>query len=278
MKPDFLVVGHIVKDVVADGWVPGGGVFYAAVQARALGLKVAAVTRCSDDVKPASILPGVEWHVAPSDRFTSFENSYAGGHRLQRLPSLAEPLGIDDVPVAWRDAPIVLLAPVFHDVDPDVAKALTSRDHLVGLGAQGWLRRLEDGSVLPGSVEPHPDWLAGDVVFVSDEDVTDPEATKAWRAQNRTVVLTRGLKGCTVWDASGRFDQPGISVTETDATGAGDVFATAFLVRRLETGDNREAARFATAAAALAVQRTGIVGIGARAAIDALLSREAVRT
>ena len=66
------------------------------------------------------------------------------------------------------------------------------------------------------------------------------------------------------------------AVREIDATGAGDVFAAAFLVRQRETGDNRLAAEFATAAAALAVQATGTAGIGGRKAIEALLRREAV--
>jgi hypothetical protein len=278
MKPDFLVVGHIVKDVVADGWVPGGGVLYAAAQARALGLKVAAVTRCSSDLQPMAILPGVDWHVAPSDVSTSFENKYVDGRRVQGLPALAAPLSIEDVPAEWLDAPIVLLAPVFHDVEPSLSKAVARPQQLVGLGAQGWLRRLEAGKVLPGEVEAHPSWLAGDIIFVSEEDLVQPEAAKAWRSAKRTIVLTRGLNGCSIWDAAGHFDVPGTAVNEVDATGAGDVFATAFLVRRRETGDNREAARFATAAAALAVQQAGIAGIGSRAAIDILLSRETVRT
>lgn len=278
MKPDFLVVGHIVKDVVAGGWRPGGGVLYAAAQACALSLRVAAVTRCSSDVKPAEFLPGVDWHVLPSEVSTSFENVYQDGRREQRLLSLAPALTLDDIPTEWREAPIVLLTPVFDDLELLVPALLTGKERLVGLGAQGWLRRLEGERVLAGSVEPRPQWLGGDVVFVSEEDVSEPDAVQAWKRQIRTVVLTRGLQGCTVWDASGRFDVEGLAVSEVDATGAGDVFAAAFLVRLRETGDNRLAAEFATAAAALAVQAVGTSGIGGRKTIEALLRREAVRS
>jgi sugar/nucleoside kinase (ribokinase family) len=277
MKPDLLVVGHIVKDVVNDGWLPGGGVLYAAAQAHALGLKVAAVTRCSVDLLPSQILPEVEWLVKPSSVSTSFENRYVEGHREQRLVALAPPLTFADLPDGWRQASIVLLAPVFQDVDPAMVNAFGA-GQLVGVGAQGWLRHRDGDRVLPGKIVQQPDWIGGSrVVFVSEEDITDPDRVKLWQTETRTVVLTRGLSGCSVWDASGRFDVDGISVSEVDATGAGDVFAAAFLIRRVETGDNREAALFATAAAALAVQQVGTAGIGSRAAIEALMLREAVR-
>ena len=45
---------------------------------------------------------------------------------------------------------------------------------------------------------------------------------------------------------------------EVDATGAGDTFATGFLVRYRETGDVGEAARFGAAAASLSVEGVGV--------------------
>src|SRR6266540_2990772 len=116
MQPDFLAVGHVVKDIVDGGWRAGGGVLYAAAQARALGLATAVVTRCASDVEPKTLLSGVEWQVRPSEVTTSFHNTYVDGRRDQALPALAEPLDSEDIPLEWRrGAVIVLLAPVFHD-------------------------------------------------------------------------------------------------------------------------------------------------------------------
>jgi sugar/nucleoside kinase (ribokinase family) len=66
-------------------------------------------------------------------------------------------------------------------------------------------------------------------------------------------------------------------VPEVDPTGAGDVFAAAFLIRLHETGNNFEAARFASAAAALSLGGSGISAIAGRAQIEAFLSKQRVR-
>jgi sugar/nucleoside kinase (ribokinase family) len=189
---------------------------------------------------------------------------------------LTAPLTFDDVPAEWRDVPIVLLAPVFHDVDEECSRLFAQRGGLVGLGVQGWLRRLVDGRVLPGEVTARPRWLAGEVVFVSEEDVTEPEAVAEWQEGDLIVVLTRGIGGCRVWTPQSRLDFGGLPVEEVDPTGAGDVFAAAFLVRLHETADVCEAARFACAAGALSVRATGAAGIGSRPEIEALLRAQAV--
>jgi sugar/nucleoside kinase (ribokinase family) len=109
-------------------------------------------------------------------------------------------------------------------------------------------------------------------VFLSEEDVLDPEAAAAWQARVPVVVLTRGRGGCTVWDDGGRHDLPPVLACEVDPTGAGDVFATAYLVRFGEIGDAITAARFAAAAAALAVEGKGIASVGDRTQIEARLA------
>jgi len=276
MTPDFLVVGHIVKDITTSGWRPGGSVYYAAAQARRLGLGVAAVTSCASDLDPPAILADIHWRVVPSAQTTTFENRYADARRTQRVLARAMPLCLEDIPHDWRAAPTVLLGPVFHDVDASLPALLTRPGALVGLGAQGWLRSLEDDHVKPGRVEPDAPWLAGDVLFVSDEDVEDAGAVGAWSRRLPIVVLTRGRGGCTVWAGPSRLDLPAYDIDEIDATGAGDVFAAAFLIRYQETADAGIAARFASAAAALSLRGEGVSAIAVRPEIDALLYRRPV--
>jgi 1D-myo-inositol 3-kinase len=275
MPPDFVLAGHIVKDLSGDDWRPGGSVVYAASQAKLLEHSVGVVTCCASDVNPETIVSGVEWLVVDDAHTTTFANRYGESGREQLLLATALPLGIDAIPETWREAPIILLAPVFHDIQDNVPAQLARPGTLLGLGAQGWLRRLDGERVLKGRFEARPSWLAGDVVFVSEEDIEDAEAVSAWQDVVPVVVLTRARKGATVWDARGRHDIAPFETNEVDPTGAGDVFAAAFLVRLQETGEAVTAARFASAAAALSVTAVGTAGVAGRDEIEALAASKA---
>ncbi len=72
------------------------------------------------------------------------------------------------------------------------------------------------------------------------------------------LVVTLGEKGSMIF-ARGRRLKVGAFPVENvvDTTGAGDVYAAAFLTRYLETGDLVESAKFASAAGAIAVTTAG---------------------
>ncbi|MBY4225672.1 sugar kinase [Rhodococcus fascians] len=93
---------------------------------------------------------------------------------------------------------------------------------------------------------------------------TEPEAAAAflmgWGA--RSVVVTQGSEGSSIFTAAERAHQPVIPALEViDQTGAGDVFAGT-LTARLALGDDlREAAALAAAAASLSVGGRGGTGL-----------------
>ena len=273
MTPLLLIVGHLVKDITANGWEPGGGVLYAAAQAQRLGIDTAIVTACDDDIDPPSLLPGVRWHVVPLSHCIEFENRYDNGARQQHVKPVDRQIKLDDIPASFLDAPLVLLAPVFDDVDPALPAQLARNHRTVGLGAQGWLRRIgSDCTVHPGAIDRRPVWLVGDTVFLSSEDVVNAELAAGWQDTVSNVILTRGRDGYTFWQAGQRHDISTIPVLEKDPTGAGDVFAVAFLIRYYETADALEAARFAAVAAAFSVEGPGLESIASRETIEARLS------
>jgi sugar/nucleoside kinase (ribokinase family) len=278
--PDFLVVGHVVRDLVSeDGdWRLGGAVSYASLLARNLGLRTAALTSCADDVPLAEMLPGIEFHVVPSEQSTQFRNVYTDGVRTQWVPGRARVLTADDLPDAWRESKIVLLGPVAGEIDESLAGAF-SEQSIVGIGAQGWLREIgPDGRVRP--IAPG-DWQAAGLLeratalFLSDEDLPledAPSALAEWSALVDVVAFTRGYGGADVcyrgeWR---RFDA--FAADPVDLTGAGDTFATGFLARYAETGDPWEATRFGSAAASLVIEGVGVEGVPWREAIEGRLA------
>jgi len=70
---DYLAIGHLAVDIVPDGIQLGGSVAYAALTARALGLRVGIVTSAGSDA-PLQALEGIRIVSIPSEFSTTFEN------------------------------------------------------------------------------------------------------------------------------------------------------------------------------------------------------------
>lgn len=267
--PDFVVAGHAVRDVVPGGWRLGGTVTFAAVQAHRLGLSVGVVTRAAPDFDLPAELPFAEIVIAPSDTTTTFVNTYIGGERRQQVRARAAPLTPDDVPAAWRAAPIALIGPVLGEAPPDLA-AVFDDASLVGVSAQGWLRELDAaGNVQRTTWRGAPFWRGADVVFVSDEDLADSrEDLEIWTQEVPIVAMTESRRGAQLFFEGRWRHMSAFPEAEVDPTGAGDTFATAFLIRLHETGDPDEAARFGAAAASLSVGGIGVAAMPARAEVE----------
>lgn len=267
-RPDFIVVGHVVKDIIPGGWRLGGTATFAALQATRLGVSTGVVTRTSPDLDLATHLPDVSIAGRPSATATSFENIYDGWRRTQRVPVQAEPIDAQDVPEEWFEAPLALLGPVCSELPPRLGERFSGG--LVGAAAQGWLRELdEERRVRPRSWRGEPFWRGCRVLFVSDEDLGGRrEAVDAWSRELPLVVVTAADRGATVVEGERERSIAAFPAEETDPTGAGDIFAAAFLVRYHETDDVAECARFASAAAACSVEGAGGEAIAGREAIE----------
>ncbi len=106
-----------------------------------------------------------------------------------------------------------------------------------------------------------------DIFLPSVDDVTalsglvEPDAIVDWGhgLGAATVVLKLGSEGCLASDGTKRMRLPGHAVTLQDATGAGDCFCGNLLARMAAGDAVFDAARYANAAAALAVQGFGAV-------------------
>ncbi len=275
--PDFLVIGHVVQDLVGDGgeWRLGGAVSYASLLARNLGLRAAVLTSCADDVPLAEMLPGVEVCAVPSQKSTQMRNVYnAEGRREQWAPQRARVLTADDLPDSWREARIVLLGPVAGEIDESLAGAF-AQESIVGLGAQGWLREIGPDSrvraVSPGAWRAGPLLERATALFLSDEDLPlddAPAALAEWSAQVDVLAFTRGYGGADVCYRGEWRRLDAFPANPVDLTGAGDIFAAGFLARYAETHDPWEATRFASAAASLVIEGVGVEGVPAREIVE----------
>jgi sugar/nucleoside kinase (ribokinase family) len=268
-RPDFLVIGHVAKDLTNGGYRLGGTALYSALTARNLGRSVGMITCASPDVHLSQLLEDVEVVCLPSPVTTTFRNVYQQGRRRQYVHAVADRIDAESVPSRWREAPVVHLGPIAGEFDADLMSVFPSS--FVGLTPQGWLRQWdEQGRVSPCRWMESRDSLSrADAVIVSQEDLQGEAGTlHSQLGLSRLAVVTEGPKGATLHLHGKRYHYPAVESKAVDPTGAGDVFAAAFLVRLAETDDPHKAVRFATAAASISVTRVGIPSAPGRAEIE----------
>lgn len=256
---DFLAIGHMCHDLVEGERVAGGAATYGASAAQALGCRAGVVTSAAPADDWNAAFPDLLIHQVAAPATTVFENVYTPAGRVQTLHSVAGPLTAADVPPSWTRAPIVQIAPIANEVDPAVIHRFS--DSVVGVCPQGWMRRWDDaGRVRPVAWEGAADVLPlAAATFVSQEDLPDAATLADFRRLAPLLIVTAGPAGCAVYCRGQERSFPAPAVAQLDATGAGDVFAAAYLLRLWQTDGNIwEAAEFANRIAAAAVTRCGL--------------------
>lgn len=266
--PDFLVVGHVTKDLNGNGsFTIGGTVTYAASTAANLGLHAAIVTR-ADPQLDLSLLEGRGVRILrlPSSETSTFQNIYLDGTRLQYLRAVAGAIAAVDIPAAWSHARIVHLGPLTQEISPDIVRAFPGA--LIGVTPQGWMRRWDgDGLVYPTPwVSVEEVMATADVLVYSLQDVGgDERIVRRYGSLARVMVVTQSDHGATVYVRGERPHHfPAFAAHEVDPTGAGDVFCAAYLIHLAETGDPYASARFANCVASFSVEAKGTQGIPSR--------------
>jgi sugar/nucleoside kinase (ribokinase family) len=258
---DYLVIGHVTKDLTDQGTQSGGTASYASLTARSFGLRVGIVTALGAGTS-ISMLDGIQIASLDCEQSTTFKNITVNDARIQYVYHVAPVLDISLVPEMWRTTSIVHLGPIAQEVEPNLVRYFPQS--FIGVTPQGWLRQWnQEGRISPGEW-PEASFVLenSSAAVLSIEDIRgDEKRIDELASSIRILVVTEGAAGCRVyWNGEVRhFNAP--SVTEIDSTGAGDIFATAFFIRLNATHDPWESARFANMLAAKSVTRMGLNGI-----------------
>ncbi len=258
-----LYIGHICHDVVPTGFVPGGAAAYAGLFSHRLGQPTQILTSFGPDFQFASQFEGIDICVVESAQTTVFENIYHDGQRTQYLHSRATPLAPDHLPRHFQSPKTVMLGPICDEVSFDFLDFFASQKTITCACPQGWMRQWDERNLV--SPKPIPDWqllAKADIISMSEADVAGN-----WALINhiafftKLLLVTQGANGAVVFENGQRRHYPALPVEEVDPTGAGDIFAAAFLLQYAETRSVETAVQFAHRAAGESVKRRGVADV-----------------
>ncbi len=272
----YVAVGHVTVDVLEDGERrPGGTVLYSALQAARLGLQATIVTRGEPSELRALLEPfaeEVELLIEPAVATTTLGTEGSGSTRRQHMLAWAGPVDLDALPSTG----ILHLAPVAAELHGTVRGDW----EFVGITPQGMTRRWEDMGGLIGSSECDPALLtlAGrcDALVLSElERRNCTSLLERALAGGATAAVTAGPGTTEILLPNGGSLDVAVDPVErpADDLGAGDVYAAAFFTRLATGAGAREAARTASAAAALRMSGIGPAAIAGAETIERYAAR-----
>lgn len=257
--------------------VGGGNAATAAVAAAGLGARARLSARLGDDTTGDAMLAEFAAHgvdASPSRRFSGCASP---------LSAILVDAADERMIVSYADPALPADPGWLGDLPGDVDAVLgdvrwiEGATHLLGQARRRGLPAILDGD-LPGA--PHAALQAANLVAFSAGGLARttgiesiPEAlAAAERLTDATVMATDGPRGVFWREGGGLRRQPAFPVTAVDTLGAGDVFHGALTVGLAEGMTLAQAARFASAAAALKCTRFGgRAGAPERAEVDALM-------
>ena len=264
MPPAFLAIGHFCQDVTPNGYTIGGGAAYSTVTARNLGLGTHAVTSVAEDFNRKNpVLDRINVTYHDSIETTIFDNQYDQyGKRRQMILGIGDKLQPSHIPIELQNTGIVYLCPIADEVDPELVRCF--KHSLIGVTPQGWMRQWGSSrQVRPKRWDTAEKILSHtDILVLSDEDIlANPKDLDKYIQWTKIVVLTRGKNGAILYENGQVIESSSYSVKEVDPTGAGDVFAAAFLINYYDTGSSVSALNFAHCVASFAVEGRGLTAI-----------------
>lgn len=275
---NFLTISNIALGVIktqSKEEVDFGGGTYSCITAKKLRWDSTILTRGNDKIrewtkKLENI--GVKVVLQQDKSYTSFYNDYTSGSRVQKLLGKTSKINFD-LNVKF-DA--IHINPLFKEVDIELIEKAKKACKLVSLDVQGLVREEKDSIVFGKFLENRKDWLRNvDILKVGEEEAKFVSEEKDYESickdlqplGPKIVALTLGERGSLIL-AKEFYHIPAFPTNTIDPTGAGDVYAAAFLIKYFETNNVKEAGLFASAAASFVIEDFGSKNIQSREKVE----------
>jgi sugar/nucleoside kinase (ribokinase family) len=244
------LLGNLSKDVL-PGRPPhvGGGPYHGARALQRLRVPARIVARCSvadrEQLLPPLVRLGTPIRYVAGTYTSTFGFTYDGDRRT---------MWIDQVGDAWHAADVpelrsrwIHIAPLTRGEWPTATVKALARRHRVSFDGQGLVRRPEVGPLVLDD-----DFDRELLRYIWVLKLADEEAEVVGDVHSlgvREVLVTHGSRGSTVY-CGGQVEDVRAHAVDRDPTGAGDAFATSYIVGRNAVFGPVGAARRATAVVA----------------------------
>lgn len=278
MKPDLIVIGHLLKETIkfpnkVVGPLLGGVAAYFAVIASALGARTGIVSKIGTDMSKDLLAPLFE--VAVDTRGLSIEGAESriseleynvDGRKFMSYLRKGRKITFENIPKDYLEANIVYIAPQEWEVSIDVIESIYQFNKNIAIELAGYggahcsnhslktektfiKKLLSYCKIAKLSIE--------DAYYLFGEDDAIRIAKMLVKWVSDICIVTRAERGAIVATADAIYEIPPLTQKAVDCTGAGDAFAAAFLVSYLKSPDVREAGLFASATASLLIEKRG---------------------
>jgi sugar/nucleoside kinase (ribokinase family) len=253
----IALIGNLSRDLL-PGSAPrvGGGSYHGARALQRLRVAARVVARCAVDDKqqllPPLIRLGSPVRYVDGRSTATFSMSYDGDRREMVVESLGDVWFPEDLPALPPAIRWVHVAPLARSDFPAETLAALGARRRISFDGQGLVRAAETGP-LRLDADFDPDVLRHVWVLKLADDEAEIVGDLA-ALPVREILVTHGSRGSTV-HVGGQSEFVPAHPIAGDPTGAGDAFATAYIVARNAGFAPVGAARRATAVVASLLTR-----------------------
>ncbi len=244
----------------------GGGGFYSSISLAGIGVETTLFTAYGPDMDSEWVerlrRKGVKVYPEDLEKSIVFENIYQDAFRLQR--SSGEPVRKIFVEGSrLEDLQAVHVTPVLNEVEHRVFEELLKAGCKVSIDVQGFVREVEGDGYVHNVKSRLPEGFLRDVNYVHmniEEQIffLKHDVKELFEINPNIIVeLTNSEHGSIVIGRHGCFYIPALETSTADPTGAGDVYASVFLAKHIESGDLLESGLYASASASIKAEKTG---------------------
>ena len=157
---------------------------------------------------------------------------------------------------------MAFICPIANEVDLSLLDKFTDGT-IIAVCPQGWMRQWDENNKVFHQIMDDFSFLTkANFTIMSEDDVNNDQSIIERLASLLPVlVVTKSEQGCDLYIDNSKHSFPAFTTSVVDSTGAGDIFATAFLLYYYKYKDYFQAAKYANVAASFCVEKKGIQGI-----------------